>query len=327
MRLPAVLLLTLAFRASAAEPAKLEPLWTLQGHVSLVECVAWSPDGKQLVSGGGYTDGTLRFWDPERGDPVRRTPPTRERVACVAFSPKGDVLASGSSDMTVTLWDPRTGETTRTLEGLKGGLTDLAFSPDGERLAAACTADGAVGLWDTKSWTLVATMSVRWGAHSISFSANSLVVAGGGRFGQVYLWHGRSGGTLRRLSYYSKPTMGSGKVTVLYSPDGKTMATSSDEPKACLRDGKTVASLHTLEPVEPNTALAFSPDSALLATALPSGVVQIWSVETAGVVANLVGHTGRVATLAFSPDGATLASGSDDKTVRLWDVEPLLPKK
>jgi len=279
MRAACTLLLLLAHGAPAAEPAQLEPLWTLQGHVSLVECVAWSPDGKTLVSGGGYTDGALRFWDAENGDPLRTIQGTRERVACVAFSPKGDILASGSSDMTVTLWDPRTGEKMRTLAGLKGGLNAMAFSPDGSRLAAASHGDAAVGLWDTKSWSLIQTMAVRWGAHSVSFSADGQVVGGGGRFGQVIMWNGRSGGVFRSFSSYRKPTMGTGKVTVLFSPDGKLLATASATGDGQVWIVETATLIATLTGHTGRVStLAFSPDGATLATGSADKTVRLWDL-------------------------------------------------
>jgi WD40 repeat protein len=322
-----VALALLARAAAAGEPAKLEPLWVLEGHVSLVECVAWSPDGNTLASSGGYTDGAIRFWDPERGEPLRTIQGTRERVARVAFSPDGKLLASGSSDMTITLWDAGTGAKQRVLAGMKGGIHDMAFSPDGTRLAAACSGDDAVGLWDTKDWSLRRTMTIRWGAHSVAFSHDSQFLIGGGRFGSVLVWSGRTGALARTLSYYRRTALGSGKITAVWSPDDKLLATSSDAPAAALRNGRTGATVRTLKPVNTNTPLAFSPDGSRLATASADGVVQFWDVETGVLAARLVGHTARVWALAFAPDGKTLATGSADKTVRLWDLEPAMAKR
>ena len=65
----------------------------------------------------------------------------------VAFSPDGQILASGSSDHTVRLWRVCDGALLYTLEGPSDGLQSVAFSPDGQTLASSGSRDGTVHLW------------------------------------------------------------------------------------------------------------------------------------------------------------------------------------
>src|SRR5690606_28462176 len=67
-------------------------------------------------------------------------------------------------------------------------------------------------------------------------------------------------------------------------------------------------------------SLAYSPDSALLASAGEDTKVKLWPTSGGGTPRELAGHVQRVYSVAFSADGRTLASGSDDRHVWLWDV-------
>ncbi len=68
------------------------------------------------------------------------------------------------------------------------------------------------------------------------------------------------------------------------------------------------------------TALAFSPDGRILATAGGNGLIRLWDPDTGDQRIALTGHAGEVLCLAFAPDGRTLASAGEDQVIRLWDI-------
>jgi len=80
-----------------------EPIVTLQGHTQLVWSVAFSPDGKQIVSGSG--DATVKVWDAETGQESLTLKGHTSDVNSVSFSPDGKRIVSGSFDRTVKVWD------------------------------------------------------------------------------------------------------------------------------------------------------------------------------------------------------------------------------
>ncbi len=122
----------------------------------------------------------------------------------------------------------------------------------------------------------------------------------------------------RRLAGHTEAVL-----SVAFSPDGKTLATGSDDKTARLWDtatGKQIRAPLTAH-TGPVLEVAFSPDGKTLATSSDDKTARLWDTATGKQIhAPLTAHTGSVWSVAFSPDGKTLATSSDDKTARLWDT-------
>jgi WD40 repeat protein len=152
----------------------------LKGHKDGVRDVAFSPDGKLLVSVGEYGDRTAVVWDVAARAEVGRLEGHTSTVYAVSFSRDGAVLATGSTDGTVRLWDAATRQPLGVLNQGTGAY-GVAFSPDGTRLAVAC-ADNTIRLWDAGTRQEVAELHGHSEyVHSVAFSPDGsrLVSASG----------------------------------------------------------------------------------------------------------------------------------------------------
>ncbi len=120
---------------------------TFTGGSGPVDTVAFSPDGKTLVTGDN--DGTIRLWDAATGRQIRSLPNSAEEPA--AFSPDGKTLATGDLSGPPALWNIATGQQIRSFStgnGDEDWVGSMAFSRDGAMLATGDEYDSTIRLWD-----------------------------------------------------------------------------------------------------------------------------------------------------------------------------------
>jgi WD40 repeat protein/serine/threonine protein kinase len=287
-------------------------------HTDVVYSVAFSPDGKTLVSGSA--DKTVRLWDVGTAQARAVLKGHTSGVLSVAFSPDGKTVASGSRDTTVKLWDVATGRNLADLTVVRkhmSGVTSLAFSPDGKTLASG-GADKTVILWIVGTGQARADLKGHKDAvMSVAFSPDGTVLASGSQIeggAELKLWDVKTGQARADLKGQARG------CRLAFSPDGKIIASGSGADKVQMWDvgtGQELAS-HDLSV----SSLAFSPDGRSLAFGNIDFAVKLWDMGTGKDRTGLKGHTSVVSSVAFSPDGKTLASGSYDNTVKLWDISP-----
>ena len=254
-------------------------------------------------------------------------------VTAIAFSPDGQMLASGSMDKTVRLWNPVTGELMRTLVGHTNGVRAVAFSPDGRSLASGSQED-SIRLWDMATLTERFAIARGYVDSSLAFTPDNQLLVTGGADDTVRMWEAGSGQALPLLH------VGRNSVhNVALSPDGRTLALGHlvsfgialqvwDWDARCVR--------FAFQGPSDVTSVAFTPDGKILASADRAGQVMLWDPlvgEERATVTPLgrtqYFHPPSVASIAFSPDGSLLAMGLSLQggfNVQIWDVAARQPR-
>ena len=279
-------------------------LRTLQGKGSLPWSIVFSADGKTLA--GAFNDGTGRVWDVASGQERLVLTGHKTRMTSIAFSPDGKTLATGSDDETVKLWDAVTGVERRTLQVNSGLIKAVAFSPDGKVLATGGvgtrTASGDLRLWNPLTGRQICP-GIRGGVWSLAFSPDGTKLLTDSS-SQVKLW---SVAGCRELLVFKGHNA---RIrSVAFAPNGKYIASASEDRTAKLWESETGRELATLKGHRAEVwAVAFSPDSRSLVTGATDFTAKVWDVGVATEITNIPTEGGLLSRVAYAPDGRKLAT-------------------
>lgn len=291
-------------------------LYTLTGHRNAVTAVAFSPEGKNLVSGS--QDQTLEIWWRETGKRWYTLTGHTNWVTTLAFSPNGEMLASGSRDKTIEIWDMTKGKRWFTLMGHSDGVEKVAMSPDGNLLASA-SRDHTIKLWDlVKAKQRLSLSGHTDRVYTVAFHPTGDWLVSGSRDQTLRFWDIQTGKELGQLSGHTDWIR---DITI--SPDGNILASASRDGmiKLWQLQNSQWGLKRTLRADEVDIfTIAFSPNSKMLVSGNQKGQIDIWQVETGTLLETIAAHSQDVLSVKFSDDGQQLLTGSYDRTVKLWET-------
>ena len=310
----------------------------LRKHREDIVALAFSPDGKTLLSGS--KDGTIRAWNPTNGQEKYLCPGHGGEISDIAASAEGNTLISLNSqeDMLIK-WDINTGHPfSSSFFTLKGPET---ISQNANKFVVNHFGfKHRIQLWNTTKIKLQYNLnghgypSEFWSLVNAFSSDEKLVAVTASKYqiGTIYLWDTVNpsksilGRILNPKSIQPKYTFQAKQQEVkalAFSPDGKILASSGDGLDINLWSTETGNKLMTLTGDRSSIDnLAFSPDGNMLASAYYS-IVYLWDLTdlTTGKLVRKIKTHSAAETLLFSSDGKTLVSGGWDGRIRLIDTD------
>lgn len=201
---------------------------------SWIQSVAFSPDGRALLTASGHyvfehRRGEAQLWDVATGKLLMRLNGHRREVTAVAYAADGKTAATASRDGTVRFWDVSTGKQRGESLRHERWVVSIALSKDG-RIVTACDDRGTARVWDVATRKQVlAPLQHPSNVASVAFSPDGRLIVTGGKDGAARFWDAASGNPL------DVPIRHGGAVlTVAYSPDGEAVLTGSADRRARL---------------------------------------------------------------------------------------------
>jgi WD40 repeat protein len=264
-------------------------LRTLTRHSDSIYALCLSKDGKILASGG--RDKTLRVWNLNTiGNYNSISPSSRvigeglmytftghsDSINCVAISPNGKILVSGSEDCAIALWNLETGKILACLEEHEAGVKAIALTPDGKMLVSA-SADHTIKLWQlpkVKTPTHTLTGHSDW-VKCLAISPDGKILASGSQDKTIKLWDLDRGELKNTLVGHW------GEVnSIAIAPDGQTLISCSRDETIQLWHLGTGKQLHSLSGHQGAiAAVAMTPDGHPIVSSSWDHTVRVWGMK------------------------------------------------
>jgi WD40 repeat protein len=291
-------------------------LGKLEGHTHIIEDIAFSKDGKRLVT-AAY-DQTAALWDRETFKRLHSFPGFANAVFAAAVSDDGSMVAAADYKGVVKLWKAGDGTPQRDLAGLKSMAHFLRFSADGKTLLAAGHEDGLVA-WDVANGEVKRRVADMKGLTALSTDGALLAaVKDYASTEPVVIWDVQTGKPIGKAAGNYGGTAALG-----LAPDNRALATYGGDGILRRWNVKTGEEINRPDGHQDRiTGVTFTRDGKSIISSSEDGTVRFWEAATGKETRRLAGEKEHIHTLALSPDGKTLALVGGGMPVRFrWQLD------
>eukprot|EP00276_Gloeochaete_wittrockiana_P015095 CAMPEP_0184339166 /NCGR_PEP_ID=MMETSP1089-20130417/7845_1 /TAXON_ID=38269 ORGANISM="Gloeochaete wittrockiana, Strain SAG46.84" /NCGR_SAMPLE_ID=MMETSP1089 /ASSEMBLY_ACC=CAM_ASM_000445 /LENGTH=343 /DNA_ID=CAMNT_0026666267 /DNA_START=48 /DNA_END=1079 /DNA_ORIENTATION=+ len=290
---------------------------TLKGHLAKIYAMQWSEDKTRLVSAS--MDGKLIVWDGLTTNKLNAIPLRSIWVMTCAFSPSGNMVASGGLENICSIFNLRSTDVPirpcRELTAHIGYLSCCRFLSDTQIVTSS--GDMTCMLWDVESGTKITEFAEHTGdVMSLSISPSRDTFVSASCDNTARLWDLRTSKCVQVFKGHTQDIN-----CVQFFPSGNAFATGSDDFSCRLFDIRADRELiqYKADQIDRGvTSLAFSVSGRYMFAAYDDSVVHVWDSLKGETVGDLKGHNERVSCLGVSSDGMALATGSWDTSLKIW---------
>ncbi|MBC8170103.1 MAG: hypothetical protein H7X77_00455, partial [Anaerolineae bacterium] len=258
-----------------------EQIQVMNGHVSTVDGVAFSPDAKTVLSGGW--DNLVILWDVATGNQLQRFDGHTGRVTATDISLDNQFGISSDNVGAIILWDLATGKEIRRMQidfpadftDAQKEVSNVVFNADGSQALAALR-DGTVRLFDTTTGEQIRVFTGHTGqVNKAVFSPDESMIVSMAWDNTVRLWTTATGEQIEQFNGHTNAVYGA----------------------------------------------AFTPDSQILFTGGADQVIRMWDIATGEELRRFPGHTNWISAIKMLPGGTAMISSAQDNTLRVWRID------
>ena len=296
-----------------------KPRFTLHKHSSFVNCVSFSPDGKQLYTAG--TDAKLNIWNLKTGQLQSTRRNHTDSIEFIVVSPTKTQFLTGARDGTLKFWNTKDASPKHTLSHFIKAegphfVGPLSFSPNGKYVVSTGRNHGELIIWNARTYQKVRTIKLSSNLlpHA-TFSPDSASLVGTSSEKTINFWNLATGKVTKSINTKSIETKS--KIQDLgFSPTGTMFTVQTDE--LTIYNSISLQKQLSIPNMKEASEFCFSTDSRKLIINTRKQA-EVWDTHSGKRLITLQGHTDLITCIALSPDNQLIATGSEDETVKIWN--------